>query len=294
MIRVGLVVPDFGNPFFALLAQIVARELLNYGGACMAVSSEGDSVGEEDALEVLHASSVDGLLVVPVTRDLQAAEFRSNGFPPIVALDRAVMTEGIDCVKGDNEAGMKSIVGHLHGLEHRSFGFIAGPPDTASAEERRHGFFDECKRLRCEPDGDDIFDGDFTFGAGSRAAERLLNRDPETWPTAIVAANDLMAVGLMRKLEEKGRKVPDEISVAGFDDMPLAGALSPGLTTVRQNVRQIAAVGTRLLANRIDRAKAGMEPQEPVQKVIEPELVWRGSTRRPKVNQDVMLESGRS
>lgn len=281
MIRVGLLVPDFGNPFFASLAQSATRILSSFDAACLCATSEGDADAEEDAIDALLEAGVAGLLVVPIGRGLQAPAFALGSPVPLVVLDRAIDDGEVDCVRGDNQEGMKALVRHLRELGHTSLGFIAGPDGAATAEERLDGFSEECHQLRCEIASSNLFEGDFTFGAGSRVAEELLLRGRDTWPTAIVAANDLMAVGLMRKLEEhRGTRVavPGDLSVAGFDDMPLAGAVSPKLTTVRQNVRKIATTGARLLIHRIHEEAIGMHSQ-PVTRVVKPELVRRDSTQ---------------
>ncbi|HEX6971857.1 MAG TPA: LacI family DNA-binding transcriptional regulator [Limnochordia bacterium] len=162
-------------------------------------------------------------------------------------------------VEGDNEGGAAAVVRHLIALGHRRIGFIAGPPNDAAGRRREAGYRRALAEAGLSPDPDACATGDFTEAGGRRAALALLQRRPDL--TALFAASDLMAIGALQALREHGRRVPEEISVAGFDGIYVGRYVVPVLTTAEQ---PIYALGTRAAALLLELIRGG----RPAERVV--------------------------
>lgn len=167
--------------------------------------------------------------------------------------------------------GARSAVKHLIDLGHRRIGYITGDERLASAKDRHRAYVDTMAQQGLGRDASLIVKGDFTQKRGFEGTMKLLSlADP---PTAIFAANDLSAFGAIAAIHESGLRVPDDISVVGFDDIPTAAQFYPALTTVRQPIHQIGRAAVNTLLARI----AGIEPASP-QVILPTELILRAST----------------
>lgn len=236
----GFVVPDITNPFFAELALSVEVAAAEHGYNLFLGNSRNSSETEGEYLQNLLDHQVDGVIFVPAdaTQALPPA-LRSS---PLVVLDREIEDPRVDFVGADHEAGAAGIVQYLADLGHNVIACIATTEGLGVGDQRFAGYAKiaapllEASGLR--PD-DYIARGPFSFEAGVEAAQVLLDREPR--PTAIFASNDQQAIGAMRHCQAIGLSVPRDISIAGFDDVPLAALVTPGLTTVRQPIDLIGA-----------------------------------------------------
>jgi LacI family transcriptional regulator len=195
---------------------------------------------------------------------------------PVVLVNRSDSGRKLPAVVTDDEAGMRLAVDHLVALRHRRLGHIAGPPHVSTGALRRAGF--KAAAVRAGLSAPNILIETaraYTREEGRLAALRLLDRKQP--PTAIVAANDLLALGIYDALGERGLKCPADISVVGHNDMPYVDMLSPPLTTVRIAQREMGNQAARLL---LDAIAAPALRRERV--VLEPKLIVRGSTAKPK------------
>jgi LacI family transcriptional regulator len=267
---IGLVVPDNSNPFFAELGQAIEEAGFDAGYTTILGNSAEQPDRERRYVQALVAKRVDGLIVAPSRDDGGTLEaILGPAKIPVVVIDRDVHLPGADAVLYDNEGGSVAATRHLLALGHTKIAFVAGPPAVQPAAERLRGF----RRALVEAGLDDgrVVEADFHYPGGRDAAARLLATGAA--PTAIFAANDLMAAGVLRELAARGIQVPDDISVVGFDDAPLAEMVSPTVTTVRQPLQQMAETALALLLARI-----GGDGRRSSRHVLPTELIVRESS----------------
>jgi LacI family transcriptional regulator len=266
---IGLVVPDNSNPFFAELGQAIEEAGFDAGYTTILGNSAEQPERERRYLQALVAKRVDGLIVAP-SRDGGTLEaILGPAKIPVVVIDRDAHLPGADAVLYDNEGGSVAATRHLLALGHTNIAFVAGPPDVQPAAERLRGFRRALVEAGLDPCR--VVEADFHYAGGRDAAARLLATDAA--PTAIFAANDLMAAGVLQELAARGIEVPDDISVVGFDDAPLAEMVSPTVTTVRQPLQQMAKTALALLLARI-----GGDGGRPSRHVLPTELIVRESS----------------
>lgn len=267
---VGVVVADIANPFYPEIVEVLHGELLHEGYATVLLN---EPLGADLARQ-LRGRTVDGLIVVAATLDATFVEQLPQMGIPLVLLNRYVDGAAVDRVLSDNVAGGALAVEHLLGLGHRRIGLIAGPANTSTARDReqgmraalaRHGVaFDEALRR----------EGSFTHHSGHQHCIELL-RLPQP-PSAIVCASDVVAFGALDAAKRLGARVPDELSVIGYDDLAMAGWEAFALTTVRQPLTQMAKRAVRVLLERLER---GASP--PQREIFPPQLVKRETTAPP-------------
>jgi LacI family transcriptional regulator, galactose operon repressor len=267
---IALLLPDITNPFYAALVSGIQRRVLETGHTMLLCTTESDPEREEQYLNLLRAKQVDGVLVDGLVLPPDTiARFVRNGLP-IVCLDRDVDSTTVPLVQVDNRLGARMATEHLLSLGHRRIGHIAGAPELGISEERIAGYRDALAAAGLEPEPQLLAVGMFTEEGGCEAMGALLET---TELTAVFAANDLSAIGAVSAIVESGRRVPDDVSVVGFDDLRLSRYTTPPLTTIHQPALEIAERATQLL---LDLA-AGREASQLLH-LLEPELVVRGST----------------
>lgn len=199
--------------------------------------------GSIDEVEGLlgHYGSDGFVLIPPLTDDLEfLAYLERRGMPYASIAPRA--GNGRMGVSVDDHGAVRELVAHLVDLGHRRIAHIAGHPDHGASEWRLAGYRDAMKRARLKVAREWVVRGRFTFESGMKAARKLLALAPR--PTAIFAANDDMAAGVLRVAAELGLSVPRDLSVCGFDDVPIARHVTPALTTVRQPTREMGRLAT--------------------------------------------------
>jgi DNA-binding LacI/PurR family transcriptional regulator len=269
---IALLLPDITNPFYAALVSGIQQAALAEGWTMLLCTTESDAEREENYLRVLRAKQVDGALVdglvLPADR---IARFVEEGFP-IVCLDRDIDSRSIPLVQVDNRLGGRIATQHLIDLGHTRIGHVTGAGELGISDERLAGYRDALTEAGLPVDFQLVEEGRFTDEGGHDAARKLLEREPD--PTAIFAANDLSALGVMNAVAEVGRRVPEDVSVVGFDDLHLSAYTSPPLTTIRQPAVEIATLATEILIGLTRGHRA-----ERMRHLLEPELVVRASTQ---------------
>lgn len=259
---IAFLLPDITNPFYAELVKGIQELALARDHTMLLCTTGGDPDREETYLDLLRAKQVDGALVdglgLPPER---IARFVEDGFP-IVCLDRDVESTAIPLVQVDNRMGARLATQHLIDLGHRRIAHVAGAGVLRISRERVEGYRDALEAAGIEVDPDLVAAGDFTEEGGYRATQSMLGRRF----TAVFAANDLSAIGVVNALAEYGEAVPHDVSVVGFDDLRLARYMTPPLTTVHQPAREIAEQATTLLLDlaagrQVDRLHHLLEPQ---------------------------------
>jgi LacI family transcriptional regulator len=270
---VGMVIPDVTNPFFSDLIWEVERALTEADYAVVFGNSANDPGRERRYLEAFLGRRVDALVVVVTAgADLEfvrglAAEV------PTVFVDRLVPPD-VDSVVGDNAAGTALVVDHLVGLGHRRVALVNGDAGLETARAREAGADAALARHGLQLVARSS--GAFTLESGDEQARALLAGAAA--PTAVVAANDLLAMGVLAAAAGAGLAVPGDLSVTGYDDIAYAAFTSPPLTTVRQPARAMGEEAVHLLLARL--AGDGSPPRRAV---VEPELRPRSSTGPPAV-----------
>ena len=270
---IALLLPDITNPFYAALVSGIQERALETGHTMLLCTTEGDPEREEQYLSLLRAKQVDGVLVdglvLPPDR---ITRFVREGLP-IVCLDRDIDSTLVPLVQVDNRLGARLATEHLLELGHERIGHIAGTPDLGISDERIEGYRDALRAAGIAVDPELIAVGSFTEEGGYEAARVLSDK----WDlTALFAANDLSAIGALSALVQSGRRVPEEVSVVGFDDLRLSRFTNPPLTTVHQPAGEIARHAAELLLE-----LASGRPVERMRYFLEPGLVVRSSTAPP-------------
>ncbi|HVN77247.1 MAG TPA: LacI family DNA-binding transcriptional regulator [Thermoanaerobaculaceae bacterium] len=243
---IGVFLPDIHGEFFSELIRGIDVASRRCGYHLLVSGSHGDK-GELEAVLRATRGRVDGLIVM--SPDVDAETLRAN-LPetlPVVLLNCG--TEGLwfDSITIDNHGGAHAMVRHLIGLGHRRIALVNGPPRNFDARERQRGYRDALRERPGDWSAELEFEGDFSEEAGYRAGIRILDLAPR--PTAVFAANDGMAIGVLSAVRDAGLRVPEDISLAGFDDIPISRFTAPPLSSVRVPIADLGAHAiTRLLS----------------------------------------------
>jgi LacI family transcriptional regulator len=271
---VAFLLPDITNPFYASLVSGIQEVALERSHTMLLCTTEGDPEREEQYLSLLRAKQVDGALVdglvLPAER---IARFVEDGFP-IVCLDRDIESPSIPLVQVDNRLGAKLAAEHLVDLGHTHIAHVAGAPELRISEDRIAGFTEALLEGGVRVDPRLVVTGWFTEEGGFEAARSLLAAGREF--SAVFAANDLSAIGVVSAITQSGRRVPEDVSVVGFDDLRIAAFVSPPLTSIQQPALEIGRRATEILID-LTQGRQGKE----LRYLLEPKLVIRGSTAPP-------------
>lgn len=268
---VGLIIPDIQNPFYAEIARGVEDAAYASEYALILCNSDENLEKERFYLDVMRAESVDGVVLPPFDdTDVAFGEMVKTGIP-VVCVDRSHGKVKTDLVEVDNYLGAFEAVRHLIEKGHKSIALIEGRSQVSTSRERRRGYLDALAAHGITVRKELTRAGDFKQESGRILTNELLDlRKP---PTALFVCNNLMTVGALAALHQRGLRVPTDVAVVGFDDLPWAEALDPPLTVVRQPAYDVGRQAMELLLKRI------MEPTRPPVTVrLRPELVIRRST----------------
>jgi LacI family transcriptional regulator len=268
---IGMMIPNCTNPFFAELIRGIEDTCFAAGFNVILCNSDDDPHKQRKYIRVLTEKQVDGIIVFSSGGDSELSEALREVLMPKILIDREVEHVSADLVELDHEAGAWLATRHLVSLGHRRIATITGPLDLAPARYRRDGYrraMDEAG-LAVNPTWE--VEGGFTSELGYSAMQRLLALGQ--MPSAVFASNDLMAIGAICAATAHGLRVPQEISVIGFDDIALATYSSPPLTTVAQPKHQLGSLAATLLMERIE------NPDRPLRReIMQPTLCLRRST----------------
>jgi len=276
---IGVLLPDIYGEFFSELIRGIDLASRRRGYHLLVSSSHGD---REELAAVLRATRgrVDGLIVMSPDLDTQTLQANLPETLPIVLLNCRSDGAWFDSITIDNHGGADAMVRYLLGLGHRRIALVKGPAGNFDASERQRGYRDALG----EPPGgwsaDLELEGDFSEAAGYRAGIRILDLAPR--PTAVFAANDGMAVGVLSALRDAGLRVPEDISLAGFDDIPISRFTSPTLSSVRVPIAELGAHAITRLLHTI-----GMENRhDRLHETLATTPVLRQSCAPPRVGSD--------
>jgi len=243
---IGLIAPDLTNPFFPAVVQAIERKAREQGYGLIIVDCHDDTAEETAAFELVGEYRVDGIVWIPVDETLP----EPMPTAPVVTVDRPV--PGLDGVTSDHRAGGRMIAAEIIRAGHRTAGILRGPEAHHSARERRAGLLEGLSG-RVEILWDVA--ASFSLDLPEAARETILGEPVD----CIIGANDLVAVRTGQVLSAAGRRVPEDIAIVGFDDIPWAEFVHPALSTVRQPYRRLGQSAIDLLLRRI--ADPGGEPE---------------------------------
>jgi LacI family repressor for deo operon, udp, cdd, tsx, nupC, and nupG len=268
-----VVVPDVGNPYFSALLRGIEERAVAIGYSVLI--GNGANNREREAVYGQHAMAgrADGLILIN-GRLPYAESVVDTRLPPIVLVSERIARVGLPLVGVDNVRAARDAVSHLLQLGHRRIGYIGGTPRSLLTADREAGYRKALAIHGLDIAKDWVAYGDFTVESGEQSAQRLLDLDRP--PTAIFACNDEMAIGAISAAKARSMRVPDDISIVGFDDIPFAASYDPPLTTVRQPFFEMGAAAMDMMIQLI----AGQVPAR--RKVLLPtELVIRKSASVP-------------
>jgi len=272
----GLIVPDIGNEFFAELTRWVEMAAVELGYNVILCTTGFDHGREMKYLTTIRSRAVDGLIYAagspPSTSELGAI----LGDLPLVLVDEEVPGASAASFVSDNLAGGRIVAEHLLGLGHRRAVVLGAEGDLVSSELRVRGFTAAWTAAgNPEPP---VYSGAFTAEGGRSALAPHVDALLEGGMTALFAVNDLMALGAIEELEERGVTIPTDVSVVGFDDITAGRFARPRLTTVRQNVAELGAGAVSALVALLDRTHPAPSGRTPERTVLPVSLSVRGST----------------
>jgi LacI family transcriptional regulator len=235
---IGVLTQFIDSPFYGEALRGIEDILLKSGFAPLFVSGHWNEEEEYSRIQMLLMRKVDGIIVLTgKLRDATLIQMAQK--LPVVVTGRKLQCPNLMGIDFDNREGVGLAVRHLHALGHRQIGFISGPRDHADAEQRLEGLRAELKALKIRLDPQLVVDGDFSEPGGYRAAQRLILSGKRF--SALIAANDQMAYGARLALYRAGLRVPEDVSLLGFDDLPHSAYTLPPLTTVRQSIYEVGA-----------------------------------------------------
>lgn len=226
---VGLLLPDVTNPFFPPIIRGIEDVFGPAGYMLLIANTDNVAEREDQWLDNLVARQVDGMMLATSHLDIATDADRLGGIP-FILVNRRDRTDVVPSVVPDDAVGVRLVVEHLHALGHREIGLVSGPLNTSTGRVRRDTFLEVCASLGLPTDmvvHADLYD----LPSGRNATELLLNTHG-TRPTAIFASNDLLAAGALTALRARGLRVPSDVSLVGYNDIPLVDLLDPALTTV--------------------------------------------------------------
>lgn len=274
---IGLVVSNIANPFYPSLIEATVSAAETAGFNVILGNARESASRQLDVLRLLAEHQVDGAILTSSLAAIapELARFVRTG-PPLVLVNRTLDEPKLDAVLIDNDRGGYIATEHLIALGHTRIAYVGGRPDASTNSQRLVGFRRAMQEAGLEVPEPYVQDGDFTRMSGSIIVMRLLGLP--TPPTALVCADDLIALGCMEGLHAAGLDVPDDMALVGFDDIPSASLHGVGLTTVRQPTAEMGARAVRLLVDRLE----GHGSDAPVIDVLPAELIIRRScgTRR--------------
>jgi LacI family transcriptional regulator len=270
---VGVLIPDLTNPLFPPIVRGLEDELGGSGYTVLSANTDNDPARTAASFAAMQARQVDGFIVLTALIDDPLLEEAARRAVPMVLVNRLTDHLDVSAVAGDDTSGVARSVDHLVELGHRDIAHVAGPLNVSTGVVRERAFREAMRRHGLRDDRVVVAEA-YSEPAGRVAMLELLAQDP---PTAVVAGNDLLAIGCYDAFDEAGLVCPDDISVTGFNDMPLIGRLRPPLTSVRVPQYELGVEAARLLLDRLSGRTVN-----PRVVLLPVSLIVRGSTAPPE------------
>jgi len=269
----GLIVSEITNPFFPEIVQTFETMAVEQHYEILLTSTIHDPKRMELAVRRMIESRVDGVAILTFGMEdslLEHLRFRNL---PLVFVDVGPKAPRVSNIRVDYADGIRQAVQHLAALRHERIAFIAGPLRLRSATARKTAFMASMKEIGLRPDPEYIVEGDHRLEGGKRAFEKLSRLGER--PTAVLCSNDMTAIGVMRGAYELGIRVPQELSIVGFDDIRIAEFMTPPLTTIQMSQSELATLAFDALLKEVGRP---MPAPEGTEYVLKTRLILRGTT----------------
>jgi len=271
---IAVVVADITNPFYPQLVEALHEQLGRAGYRMILFNERTDARGDGGIEVFLASGGADGALFLSVTIDPGVSQMLSRSPVPTVLLNRDADGPRVDRVMADHRGGAMMVADLLAGLGHSRIAMIAGPANTSTSRDREAGFGEQLKRHGLALDPSLRRAGEFSHQSGFQWTSELMSLDDP--PTAIFCVNDVVGFGALDAARRLRIDVPNELSIVGFDDIPMASWESFSLTTVRQPLTDMARDAARLLIARVERTSES----RPSRIVFPTHLVQRATTAR--------------
>lgn len=269
---IGLLLPDIQNPFYTEVIQGVESTAYSNNYSVIICNFSQDEKKEREYLDILKSENIDGLIVAPVNdHDHKVTELVKSGMP-IVCVDRSLSTVDVDQVVVDNFNGALEAVSYLLNSGHTKIAHIGGIFNISTTQQRYNGYIQAFVKKGLKADDSLVRFGDSKYESGCKIAGEML--DGKNPPTALFTGNNLITLGALEAIHERGLRIPEDISIIGFDDMYWAKSLNPPLSSVRQPGQEIGKRATELLFQRIED-----QSRPKVRLTLKTELIIRKSTK---------------
>lgn len=269
----GLIISDITNPFFPELVRSFEDVAMRHGKEVLVANTGYDPVRAEHCARRMLQRKVDGVAIMTSEMHSKLLEDFHQQRIPLIFLDTARSQNQISRIVIDYQSGIEAAVNHLHSIGHSAIAFIAGPDKYHSAKIRHSAFLKAMRKLGLAIPPHFIQQGDHTIAGGYQAMNLMLAHPP--FPKAVIASNDLSAIGALRAIHEKNLRVPQDISLIGFDDITVSSYTQPPLTSVRIPRNQIAETAFHALVDMRENQSVAIHR-------IPTELVIRQSTAPPR------------
>jgi LacI family transcriptional regulator len=282
----GLVIPMgvstlFADPYYPLLIQGISSACNEHDHSVMLWLADPE-YERRTISQILRGGLIDGVIVASALMDDAVCEALRKDCKPFILIGRHLTDASISYVDVDNVGSAREMVAHLLRLGHRKVATISGPERMIAGSDRLQGYLLALRDRSLRPDSNLIIEGDFTETGGYASMQRLLPFKPD----AVFAASDASAIGALRAIRDAGLRVPDDIGVAGFDDMPFAARADPPLTSVRQPISRAGSLAVETLIDLV------AHPNSPPRRTILPtELIIRSSCGSTSHRNGVRAES---
>lgn len=270
----GLIISDIQNPFFTSVVRGIEDVAYQHGYSLVLCNSDENAEKERLYINVMRAEAAAGVILAAVSEDSPHMRSLIDQRIPVVAIDRRLKDQSIDSVCVDNVQAACEAVSTLIDMGHRRIGLIAVPLSITTGRERHAGYLRAFRQRRLKVSRDWIRFADTRETGGYDCAGELLQLDPPV--TALFATNSLITLGALRRIHEMGLRIPQDISIIGFDDLPWASLLRPALSNVAQPTYELGRTAAQLLLQRLEDTQ-----RPPTHVVLKTRLVMRDSVAPP-------------
>jgi DNA-binding LacI/PurR family transcriptional regulator len=231
---IGMVVPELTNQFFAMVTEGVQKAASARDVLVVLVVPDATEQPEEKQAELLRSQRLDGVIYLSGTGSMPTSIYDLARSGPVVLVDEQIPGMDMPAVVSDSRKGGREVATHVLENGHRRLAVIGGPAALWTAQQRLAGYREAFAGAGIDPDSVPVFAGDYRQSSGATLAAKALAGPADARPTALLCANDMMAIGAMDYCRTQGYRIPEDVSIVGFDDLPVSTLLTPRLTTVRQ------------------------------------------------------------
>lgn len=276
----GLVLPDISNPFFSKIARGAEDVALDFGYRVLMSNTDEDSEKEINYIDMMISARVDGVLIAPTSDKTitQINRLRENKIPHVL-IDRTIEGFSGDYVIGDSYDGSRKLIEHLINYGHRNIALINGPSNVSTARDRERGYIETLKLNNLPIHEHYISEIDYKnvqAGNAKNIVQQLIELKGNKRPTAIFAANNFIAISVIRALKDLGLNVPNDISVVCFDEVEPVVYFDPFFTVAAQPASDLGKIGVQFLVERVENKK--IEKERKV--ILPPDIYIRKSIRK--------------